>query len=556
MANLDIIYRIAADISGLKGSIDQGVATMGRMESLAGTLGRSLAGAFTVTAIAGFVRDAVQAADRIQRLSDVTGIGAEALTKLEFAANQSGNTLEQVTNAISQMQNRLASGDQSAVGALTQLNLSLDELRALSPDQQFIEIASAVARIEDPARRVQVAMDLFGRSGAQILPTLISDVKRLGDEFQGMSDRTTEVLDGLGDKFDALKARAANAGRTFLASLFDATVAAEAHQKAVEASALASGNMPPVVPDAPKQTLELRTLTLTLEQERQAIAKLDAELKKLNATRETARQNAEEMERHFRRLWDSVDRGGGALANIGQSIDGDFNNPIREAIAEAAFMDNHMRRLWDSVDRGGSSLAHIGQSFGKLGDDLVKSTKSFGTHLKELFENVPRKMGEMQESIAGMLTGFFGGGGTMHSIMSAGLNLIFGPASGLLVSLAMQGIQAMAGVIADGLTWLGKKLADFFSWAWNGIKAIFGGGGQEDPSHPSNAGGLPPPGEPGRPDIPHVPDIPHQPRDRFFALGTGGATDSGISSLDQYIRSYLKDDIAHAVRDALVGVGG
>src|SRR5262245_24614356 len=88
--------------------------------------------------VVAFGRALLDAADATVKLSDKTCIAIEPLQRLQYVAEQSGNTLEQVTKAVTQMQNRLAEGDKSAVGALQQLGLSLQDIIHLSPDEQFM----------------------------------------------------------------------------------------------------------------------------------------------------------------------------------------------------------------------------------------------------------------------------------------------------------------------------------------------------------------------------------------------------------------------------------
>lgn len=488
MATLSVIYRIAADISSLEANVSKGVSTMGRMESIAGVVGRSLAGAFTVGAIARFANDTLQAADRLERLSDTTGIGVEGLQDLEYAATQSGNTLDQVTLAISQMQNRLASGDSSAVSAVSKLSLSLGELRGLAPDQQFIAIAQAVASIEDPAVRVQVAMDLFGRSGAQLLPTLTADVRQLADEFNGLSTRQNEALDKLGDTIQGVGMKI----KTFLAgALADTLDPVNAHNEAVEKMAATLRGWPGI-PTIKQDSLFHAPNALAAEA---AFTKLNGTLKQ-QAERMAAVATAAEKAKRAQDAWnESIVKATEKAGLTRFMLDNLRQVTIPDLTSQAAFFREELEG-WiplleskaiqgfpDHIVRMNTEAQKSPEFFKAAGEGV----KSLGTHIKELAENVPAKMGEMQDFLATKLSGFFGGGGVMHSIMSGGLNLIFGPASGLLVSLAMQGIQAMAGVIADGLIGLGKKLGDFFSWAWDGIKAIFAatGPGAFEPTPPT-----------------------------------------------------------------------
>src|SRR4029077_5964803 len=115
------------------------------------------------------------------------------------AAEDSGNSLDQITTAISMMQRKLAGGDAGAVAALNELHLSLVELKNLSPDRQFIEIADAIAKIQDPAERTRLAVEIFGRAGAAVLPTLRADIKSIADQTAVMSETSVRAWDALGD---------------------------------------------------------------------------------------------------------------------------------------------------------------------------------------------------------------------------------------------------------------------------------------------------------------------------------------------------------------------
>lgn len=168
------------------------------MSSLAGAIGVS----FSVAAVINFGRELLRMGDDVVRTADRTGLLTDEVQQLSYIAKQSGNSLDELVGAIGQMQNRLASGDKSAVGAVKALNLSFDELRKAGPYQQLQLIADAVAKIPDPAGRAQVAMDLFGRTGIAILPTLQSKFAELGDAAPKMAHNTIVALDAAGDSLE------------------------------------------------------------------------------------------------------------------------------------------------------------------------------------------------------------------------------------------------------------------------------------------------------------------------------------------------------------------
>ncbi|MBM3854744.1 MAG: phage tail tape measure protein, partial [Verrucomicrobia bacterium] len=83
--------------------------------------------------------------------------------------------LETLETGLKHMQRSIveaAQGSDSAQEALARLGLSVSDLAGLSPDEQFKRLADRIARIEDPAHRTALAMQIFGRSGTKLLPLL------------------------------------------------------------------------------------------------------------------------------------------------------------------------------------------------------------------------------------------------------------------------------------------------------------------------------------------------------------------------------------------------
>jgi len=113
--------------------------------------------------------------DDLAKMSARTGFSVETLSELGFTAELSGTSIEVLENGIRKMQRTIvdaATGMQSAQDALSLLGLTVADLDQLSPEEQFKLIADRLAAIEDPTIRAAAAMQLFGRSGTQLLPML------------------------------------------------------------------------------------------------------------------------------------------------------------------------------------------------------------------------------------------------------------------------------------------------------------------------------------------------------------------------------------------------
>lgn len=219
----DILIKLGTDAAGTVKSIEQVAVGLDNVEKKGKTASASMkalevagAAAAKVTA-AGFLVASAAATgtavalklviDRGGQLADMaakTGLATSSLQKLEAAAKLGGNSLEQVTGAVTKMQKAIVEGDT----VFKRLGLNIDELRKKKPEDQFAAIAAQIQKIPDPAQRSAAAMEVFGKSGAEILPTLLSDLKGVGDEAERLgrvlSDDTVKAADQLGDEVDTL----------------------------------------------------------------------------------------------------------------------------------------------------------------------------------------------------------------------------------------------------------------------------------------------------------------------------------------------------------------
>jgi len=169
------------------------------MRDLAGTLAGAFGVAFGVGAIVNFGKELFAAADNLEKLHDKTGISVDGLQRFQVAGDEAGNTIDDITNAITKMEDKLSGGDASAAGALKKLGLSFEDLKGLTPENQFIAISDALRKIQDPAEQVNIAIDLFGKAGANVLPTLKRGFDDLKGAAVGMSEDTVKALDNAGD---------------------------------------------------------------------------------------------------------------------------------------------------------------------------------------------------------------------------------------------------------------------------------------------------------------------------------------------------------------------
>lgn len=173
--------------------------------------------------------------DVVAKASDRTGIGIERLSELAYAAEQSGADLTTLESGLRRMQKTIAEaseGSNSAQEALANLGLSVEQLAALSPDEQFTLIADRLAQIADPAQRAAAAMKVFGDSGTKLLPmvadgatgieALASRARELGLVISTEdANAAGELGDLMGDLWKMIKMVAFTIGSTLAPLLKD-----------------------------------------------------------------------------------------------------------------------------------------------------------------------------------------------------------------------------------------------------------------------------------------------------------------------------------------------
>ena len=234
------IGNVAGRLSGLSSAGEGLSKVFGGGAGLSGGLaniGASVAGLvnpFTIglAAVAAFGAGATAVArglldleDRVEKLgntADKLGVSFEFIQVLEEAGNRSGVSIESVSSAFGKLQKTLAGADEeskAATESLAKLGVSFADLENLSPEEQIRLIGEKLQGIEDPAKRTAAAMQIFGKSGADLLPFFAqlgpaaSDIERLGGALTAI-DRGR--IDDFGAGIDALGVASSRLGELLL----------------------------------------------------------------------------------------------------------------------------------------------------------------------------------------------------------------------------------------------------------------------------------------------------------------------------------------------------
>src|SRR5574340_581783 len=194
----------------LLGALTRGNATFALVSAGAVAAGGALFGLAKATANYG---------DELLELSDKTGMSVEDLSLLKYAAERGETSLEGLANGVKFMQKALVeaqTGNEKAAASFRALGLDLEQIVQLPVKERLLLMADALKGVEDPALGSILALDVFGKSGADLLPLMmkgsegIREMMTRGDELGlKMSTETAkqadEFNDSLRDLWDSVK---------------------------------------------------------------------------------------------------------------------------------------------------------------------------------------------------------------------------------------------------------------------------------------------------------------------------------------------------------------
>lgn len=205
------------------------------LDGLASTVlkfGGFVAGAFAVDAVRSFVANTIEAIPAINDVAQQTGLAAEEVQRLGFAAGQSGASSEQLNGALLKLTKNIgeaAKGGEAAVEAFGALGISTAGIADRSPREVLGQIADGLAKVQGRARQAEIATSLFGLSGTKLVPFLSQGSQAIADlgaeaEALGLvlTGDAVVAVDALDDRLNAAKATVFGAGRALVVALLPA----------------------------------------------------------------------------------------------------------------------------------------------------------------------------------------------------------------------------------------------------------------------------------------------------------------------------------------------
>lgn len=200
-----------------RGDLDKTSAAVGKTDKSMESLARNtkiLAGIVgsRVTSLVSSVNTSV---DTLNDFSARTGIGVEALQGYSLAAKLAGVDTEQFGAAVQKLAVNIgkATPGDALDKSLRGINLSVAELRALAPEDQFSAIGNAISQLPTAADRAAAAVEIFGKQGAALAPLFREGAASL-EELKARAERLGIIVSDtqvnnvadMNDAFDLVRA--------------------------------------------------------------------------------------------------------------------------------------------------------------------------------------------------------------------------------------------------------------------------------------------------------------------------------------------------------------
>lgn len=160
------------------------------VEQVAKVIGAALVAA--TTAIAVGIKGAIDRADELSKAAQKIGIATESLSRLAYAADLSDVSLEQLQTGLARLtkfQAEAAQGGKEQIRVFEQLGIAIKDASGHLRDTESVlkDFANVFASLPDGPEKTALALEVFGRSGAELIPLLnqgAAGIRQAGDELE------------------------------------------------------------------------------------------------------------------------------------------------------------------------------------------------------------------------------------------------------------------------------------------------------------------------------------------------------------------------------------
>ena len=211
-----LVITLSANIAEFAGALDKASFIA---DQRARAIQRALAGGMAMAAkavaaaaviIVGAIKKAVDYAGELSDLSESIGMNVESFQAFAAATAQSGVSTEDFRNGMVKLAQAVADNDP----AFAAMGISLRDANGnlKSTEEVLLAVSDKFRRYQDGIGETALATDIFGKSGAKLIPVLNQGGSKLQEFAESakdaglvLSEDAVKAVDDLGDRLGALK---------------------------------------------------------------------------------------------------------------------------------------------------------------------------------------------------------------------------------------------------------------------------------------------------------------------------------------------------------------
>jgi hypothetical protein len=166
--------KFTSDLGKVVASVDHAAKRV--QASLRGAVGGFVSGLAGILSVRSFVRiieGSIDAADKLNDLSQATGLSVETLGGLQFAAKKTGSDLDSLAKGFSRLNIELGAakaGNANAIQTFNALGLSMRELQTISLEDVIFKVADRFEEWETNSNKAVIGNRLFKKSYQDLIP--------------------------------------------------------------------------------------------------------------------------------------------------------------------------------------------------------------------------------------------------------------------------------------------------------------------------------------------------------------------------------------------------
>ena len=201
------VARVASDMDQVRRSVDGAMSYVTDRVEMAKKAMLGLAGIGSAAMFVGLIKGSIDGAAALHDLSIQTGATVESLSAMAAVGKLSNQSADSIANAMGKLARNMANTSEESRGtgkAIAALGLDYAEFSRMSPEDQMQAVAVAMNGFKDGSGKAAVAMALFGKEGAKMLPFL-KDLAEVGDLQAKVTTAQAAAADNFSDNLIKLK---------------------------------------------------------------------------------------------------------------------------------------------------------------------------------------------------------------------------------------------------------------------------------------------------------------------------------------------------------------